>query len=91
MLFRSILDENTIQDAYWKINARIALASVDGRWELALIGKNLTDEDTLSASTAVPFGSTNTPAWNIPDFEGTYYGTVDRPRSVALQFSYNFF
>ncbi|MEM1114642.1 MAG: TonB-dependent receptor [Pseudomonadota bacterium] len=83
------LDENTVQDAYWRINARIALVSSDGRWELALIGKNLTDEATYSASTIIPFGSSNTPAFNIPDFEGTYFGIVDRPRSVAVQFSYS--
>ncbi|MEH6589789.1 MAG: TonB-dependent receptor [Halioglobus sp.] len=85
------LDPSTIQDAYWKVNARIALTDVDGRWEVALIGKNLTDSDSFSASTAVPFGSTNTPTWNIPDYDGTFYGVSDRPLSVAIQASYNFF
>ncbi|MEH6581568.1 MAG: TonB-dependent receptor [Halioglobus sp.] len=85
------LDPSTVQDAYWKINARIALTPPDGRWEVALIGKNLTDETTYSTGTSVPFGSSNSPTWNIPDFEGTYYGVVDRPRSVALQLSYNFY
>ncbi len=85
------LDPSVVQDGYWKLNARIALTQADGRWELALIGKNLTDTTTYSAGNAVPFGSTNTPVWNIPDFKGTYYGVLDRPRSVALQLSYNFF
>lgn len=85
------LDPSLVQDAYWKLNARIALVEVTGRWEVALIGKNLTDSVSYSAGTAVPFGSSNTPTWSIPDFEGTYYGVVDRPRSVAVQFSYNFF
>jgi hypothetical protein len=85
------LDPATLQDSYWKLNARIALTDISGRWQIALIGKNLTDSDTASASTAVPFGSSNTPAWNIPDFEGSYYATMDRPRSYALQLSYNFY
>ena len=85
------LDPATLQDSYWKINGRIALTDASGRWEIAIIGKNLTDSDTASASTAVPFGSSNTPAWNIPDFEGSYYATMDRPRSFALQLSYNFY
>jgi len=85
------LDPATIQDSYWKLNGRIALTDIGGVWEVALIAKNLTDSDTASASTAVPFGSSNTSAWNIPDFEGTYYYTMDRPRSFALQLSYNFY
>jgi iron complex outermembrane recepter protein len=84
------LDPSAIQDAQWIINARIALTDVTGRWEVAVIGKNLTDSQTYSTSTAVPFGSSNAPSWNIPDFRGTYYGVVDRPRSFALQLSYNF-
>ena len=39
------LDANTRHDSYTKVNARIALESLDNGWSLALIGKNLTDED----------------------------------------------
>lgn len=85
------LDPNLVQDAVWLINARISLTPPDGRWDVAILGKNLTDEVVYSAGTGVPFGSTNAPVWNIPDYKGTYYGVVDRPRSVALQLTYNFF
>lgn len=84
------LDPSLEQDAYWKINARIALMALNGRWELAVIGKNLTDAATFSAGSAVPLATTNGPSWNIPDYKGTYMASVERPRNVALQFSYNF-
>lgn len=37
-------DPAGIQPAYSKLNARIAFAPQDGPWEIALLGKNLTDE-----------------------------------------------
>ena len=33
-----------VQEAYNKVNARLAFAPIDGPWEVALLGKNLTDE-----------------------------------------------
>jgi outer membrane receptor protein involved in Fe transport len=85
------LDPNLVQDAWWRINARIALAARDGRWELAVIGKNLNDAKTLSSGEDIPFGSTNTAVWNVPDFNGSYYGVISPPRSLAVQMRYNFF
>jgi len=32
------------QDSYAKLDARLAVGSTDGRWEVALVGRNLTDE-----------------------------------------------
>lgn len=36
------------QDAYTKLDLRIAVADADDRWEVALIGRNLTDELTMN-------------------------------------------
>ena len=44
-LYAATLDEETRQDATTVVNARIALAEVDSVWEVALIGRNLTDEE----------------------------------------------
>jgi iron complex outermembrane receptor protein len=74
----SDLDENTIQDSFTKIDARIALGSMDGVWEVAVIGKNLTDEDTISPSNDQPL---------VP---GNFYAQTDRLRSCAIQATYNF-
>tara|TARA_R110002167_G_scaffold33963_13_gene108610 strand:- start:1543 stop:3924 length:2382 start_codon:yes stop_codon:yes gene_type:complete len=75
------LDPSQEQDGYVKVNARLAIADVKSGWEVALIGKNLTDEDVISYSNDVPlafstFGSIG------------HYGFVERPRSVAVQASY---
>jgi len=67
------LDENLKQDAAAKINLRVALASLDDTWSIAIIGKNLNDETTFSAGTDAPLTA------------GGYVGFVDAPRTVSLQ------
>lgn len=74
------LDPRLIQDAYFKINARVALSGRDDLWELALIGKNLTDETIVSYANGLPVASVLT--------QGTgsgFYAFYERPRTVALQ------
>jgi len=84
-LYAANLDPAAKQDAFTLVNARISLANLDDTWELALIGRNLTDE------TVINFGG-NTPLANVlTDGKGnSYYGFLNRPRNVALQASYNF-
>ena len=75
-------DPVTVQDAFAKVNLRLALAGDDGKWELALLGRNLTDEITVPYSNPVPlasiFGS------------NSHYAFVERGRTVALQAEYRF-
>jgi iron complex outermembrane receptor protein len=74
------LDPRFTQDAYTKINARIALSDNSEKWELALIGKNLTDESIIPYANGLPVASVVT--------RGTgsgYYAFYERPRSVAIQ------
>jgi iron complex outermembrane receptor protein len=40
------------QEAYGLLGARLALGSNDGRWEVALWGRNLTDEEYIVNVTA---------------------------------------
>ena len=63
------------QEGWVKFDARLAVGSVDGSWELAIIGKNLSDKATGSFRNFVPSSP------------GTFYALPDRPRSVAIQFS----
>jgi outer membrane receptor protein involved in Fe transport len=42
------LDKGGYQDGWAKINARLGVESEDGRWSLALIGKNLTNRRIMS-------------------------------------------
>lgn len=52
------LDPATLQNNYTKWNARISLID-DSGWQIALMVKNITNEDTLSSSEDIPFGNGN--------------------------------
>jgi iron complex outermembrane recepter protein len=72
------LDPNTLQDGIIKINARVALASIDETWEVALYARNLTDEVTHSFMSDSPLSA------------GLYLATTEEPRVLGLQGKYNF-
>jgi len=73
------LDPNTKHEDAVKFNARIVLASTDDTWSLALIGKNLTDEETHRWRNDVALTNSN-----------SYFGIADRPRSIAILGRYQF-
>ena len=75
------LDKNTEQESYTKLNARVALASAEDTWEVALIGKNLTNEKVSVNSFDSPIAS---------NFPLTYVKFITQPRHLALHASYNF-
>lgn len=85
------LDPRIEQDAFTKVGARIAIAATNGDWEIALIGKNLTDEVVTTYAAEIPASSTLVEGSDPSEPEGlAYYGFFDRPRSIALQGTYNF-
>ncbi|GGB42937.1 TonB-dependent receptor [Sphingomonas metalli] len=63
------------QSGYAKVDLTVGYGPADGRWELALIGKNLTDRLTASFRQPVT-GST-----------GSIAAVTERGRAVAIQFS----
>ncbi|MGB1140854.1 MAG: TonB-dependent receptor [Halioglobus sp.] len=67
------LDPEEMTESYTEYNARLAIAPMDGGWEVALLGKNLTDE------------TTNIHGNDIPSFTGAHYVFTAPPRTVALQ------
>lgn len=70
------LVENTVyEESYGLLDARIALASRSDGWEVALFGKNLTDE--LYRLDAIPF-------------LGDVFSRFGVPRSYGVQFSQSF-
>ncbi|WP_439101149.1 TonB-dependent receptor [Congregibacter sp.] len=74
------LNPDIQQDAYTQVNAQLALES--GSWILALVGKNLTDEEILSFATDTALsGTLGSPA---------YTGYLQRPRTIAAQVRYEF-
>ena len=68
------LEPALVQDAHLTLAARVGVSSSDGRWTVALVGTNLTNEAVLND--ALPFLS------NI--------GYLASPRRVALQGQYRF-
>jgi iron complex outermembrane receptor protein len=72
------LDPNVLQDSYVKLNARIGIGEVSGRWEVSLYGRNLTDESTQTFATDSPLSA------------GIYTAWLEEPRVVGMQATYNF-
>jgi len=72
------LNPFTMQDAYTKVNLSIALA-YEETWQVALVGKNLTNEVTKNFSFDLPFT------------KGGYANMVEPGRSIGVQFSYSFY
>ena len=67
------------QPAFTKYDARLAVGREDGRWELALVGRNLTNKVTTSQG------------FNTPVFGGnSHMALVGSPRTVTLQLSLDF-
>ena len=50
----STFDPKLIQKAYTKLNARVGIGAESGRWEIAVLGRNLTDEDVLQFGGDLP-------------------------------------
>ena len=85
-LWNPTLDPRSQQDAYVEVNARIGFSPEDGNWEIALLGKNLTNEDVVN------FGGDAPLATRVLTRGGgnAYYGFINRDRSVAIQAKLNF-
>jgi len=88
------LDPNLEQDSYTKLNGRIALADNEGRWQVAVLFENITDEEILTFGNQAPTSTTLSGAFNnaigAPGVATAYYGFYTAPYNVALQARYNF-
>jgi iron complex outermembrane receptor protein len=76
----SLMPES-LQESYTKLDMRLAIGAQSGRWELALIGKNLTNEKTISQAFETPFSAA---PGAIPDHNSATL-LLDRPRTIALR------
>lgn len=72
---QAVVSEYVEQPSYAKIDARIGLHAPDRRWEVALIGRNLTDKITAGFRNYAPASG------------ATVIALPDRPRSFAIQVS----
>jgi outer membrane receptor protein involved in Fe transport len=77
------LDPRIVQDSYTKINARIGLSGDEGKWDVALVGNNLGDEEIISYANDTPL------SYNLSGSVGQY-GLVEQGKSVAITGTYRF-
>lgn len=68
------------QDSYWLVNAAVRVGPENGRYELALIGRNLTDE----------YYMLNSNGWSGSGNPDQQVGFFNRPREVLLQATVRF-
>ncbi|AKH43948.1 outer membrane receptor protein involved in Fe transport [Altererythrobacter atlanticus] len=74
----STADDLIRQEGYAKFDLRLGVGPQDGIWEVALIGKNLTDKATAG------FRQT------VSGANGSVSALADRPRTVALQVMFRY-
>lgn len=67
------LDPILEDDDYVKFDLSLLFGPATGRWEIAVIGRNLTDQTTISYGNDAPF------------FEGARQVYVDQPRNYAIR------
>jgi iron complex outermembrane receptor protein len=72
------LDPELVQQTYTTVGLRLALAAFDDQWELALVGKNLTEQRILNAGQDMPLIS------------GGYAAHISAPRTLTVQGRYRF-
>jgi iron complex outermembrane receptor protein len=76
------LDPDVDQEGYVKWNARVSIAALDERWDVALVGKNLTNETIITYANDTPT------SYTIFGSKG-HYAFLESPRSIALQANYH--
>ena len=78
------LAPQTRQDAFFRFNASARIGDPGGRWQLALLGRNLTNKYYLL------FAGDRTGGQSIPLVQGEQRGVVARGREIAIQGSFRF-
>jgi iron complex outermembrane receptor protein len=71
-------DELIAQDAYWVVDARAAYTIDDGRWQVAVFGRNLTDEEYLNM------------AFNLQSSFGLLQEIVAPPLTIGVEASFRY-
>lgn len=83
--YNPTLDPRSEQDAFTLHNLRVGVGSTSGSWEVAFIGKNLTDEDVVTYGGEAPLAGALTGGAGI-----AYYKFLDKPVTYAVQGTYRF-
>ncbi len=70
-----------VQDSFVTLDAGISFGDIDGKWELAVIGTNLTDEQVITSAGPRPF---------LPPDGDDQTVTLNRGRQVSAKVSFKF-
>ena len=81
----NLLDSSTFQQRYVRLNARLALGTIEDGWEVALVGRNLNNRRVILTSGSLPLATTLTGNTGVANT-----GIFDRPRNIALQLNAKF-
>ena len=88
-----ITDEATLTDyvqpSFWTLDATVGITDPDGRWKLALIANNLTDEIYVITSGGRPFLAPAGNAAGLPAGDDLIF-TQNRGRQVFVEASFKF-
>lgn len=84
----SASDPNATFDSYETFDANIRVGDAEGKWQLALIGKNLTDELAIRGAGGTPGTGGNT--GTAEGYRSDLRGGAIRGRQVELELTYRF-
>jgi len=79
---------DAIQSGYAQIDASIRIGDVDGMWQFAIIGKNLTDKYVALNARDAPSTGGNTGTDNA--FQSDRYGSLLAPRTIEFELSFRY-
>ncbi|HKP79585.1 MAG TPA: TonB-dependent receptor [Phenylobacterium sp.] len=79
---------NTKQDSYATLDAAIRLKTADNRWEVALLGKNLTDEYVAYNFSDAPSSGSGT--GTAAGVRSDLVASPNLPRTVAVQLTFKY-
>jgi outer membrane receptor protein involved in Fe transport len=88
----TMIDNNPagFQDAFTKIDASLTLLGGDGKWWVALIGKNLTDELVYHFTSGTTTCARGNPAVVPGGTTSCLFTTVEETRAIGIRAQYNF-
>ncbi len=78
------LNPTSYQSSFWRFNASLSLKREDGKWDVSLIGRNLTNEYYLL------FGADRLGGATVPGQPSDTRATVARGRELAIRLQANF-
>jgi iron complex outermembrane receptor protein len=81
-------DPNATYESYATYDANVRIGTIDGKWQLAFIGKNLSDKLAIRGAANVPGtgGNTGTPE----GFRGDLTGGAIRGRQLELELTWRY-